>query len=143
MNALFEGNGEMAPLVDRLVCGELDEPARGRLLAWLEEDARRWRLCGLAFLEAQAWSKTLGEWPAGEGAIVSPPPASAPATTGRAARSRRAVVRRTLVAAGILAAFALGLAIGRLPESGRHDSERSVAGTPVTGGQEQPIDPDK
>lgn len=45
--------------LDRLVCDELDEAGRARLLAWLDEDPRRWRSCGLAFLEAQTWSRAL------------------------------------------------------------------------------------
>ncbi len=57
-----DSGAEMGNLIDRLVCGEIDEPARGRLLAWLEEQPTRWRLCGLAFLETQVWSHALGTW---------------------------------------------------------------------------------
>ncbi len=52
----------MASLLDRLASGELEEEPRRQVLAWLEEDPRRWRLCGLALLEAQTWSQTLGLW---------------------------------------------------------------------------------
>jgi hypothetical protein len=46
-------------LIDRLVDGELDEPERQRLLALLETEPGGWRRCALAFLEAQAWTRTL------------------------------------------------------------------------------------
>jgi hypothetical protein len=95
--------GELAGLVDGLVCGDLDEGARGRVLAWLEEDPARWRLCGLAFLEAQTWSQTLGQWPAADSEPV--PVLSLP-------RSRRQTkVRRALAAATLIVAFGLGLAL--------------------------------
>src|SRR5258707_481533 len=61
---------ELPGLLDRLVCGELDELPRGRLLEWLDEDPLRWRACGLAFLEAQTWSQALGQWPLRE--LVTP-----------------------------------------------------------------------
>lgn len=45
--------------IDRLVDGELEETERCRLLALLEAEPGGWRRCALAFLEAQAWSRTL------------------------------------------------------------------------------------
>src|SRR5687767_11938198 len=45
----------MQAQLDRLVAGELSENDRRSLLAWLDEDAGRWRMCALAFLEAQVW----------------------------------------------------------------------------------------
>ncbi len=50
----------MAPWIDRLVSGELDDASRRRLLHWLDADPRRWRQCGLAFLEAQSWEQAFG-----------------------------------------------------------------------------------
>jgi hypothetical protein len=47
----------VAAQIDRLVSGDLPEPERRSLLAWLDEDPVRWRSCGLAFLEAQAWQQ--------------------------------------------------------------------------------------
>lgn len=52
---------EMGNLIDRLVCSEIDDAARGRLIAWLEAEPTRWRLCGLAFLEAQMWQEAFRE----------------------------------------------------------------------------------
>ena len=54
---------DMAAQLERLVAGELDEPSRGAVVAWLDKEPRRWRLCGLSFLEAQTWSAALAEWP--------------------------------------------------------------------------------
>jgi hypothetical protein len=54
---------ERASQLERLVCGELDEHSRGSLIAWLDEEARRWRLCGVMFLESQAWSQAMNDWP--------------------------------------------------------------------------------
>lgn len=54
--------GDQSLLIDRLVCGELNGDQRRTLLAWLDEQPQRWRLCGLAFLEAQAWQESCQEW---------------------------------------------------------------------------------
>ena len=48
---------DVAAQIDRLVSGDLPETERRRLLAWLDEDSARWRSCGIAFLEAQAWEQ--------------------------------------------------------------------------------------
>src|SRR5687767_8169320 len=50
--------------IDRLVTGDLPESERSNLLAWLDEDVRRWRPCALAFLEAQTWEAAAGARPA-------------------------------------------------------------------------------
>lgn len=50
-------------LIDRLVDGELREVERQRILALLETEVGGWRRCALAFLEAQAWSRTLASNP--------------------------------------------------------------------------------
>ena len=57
MNRAFISGENMNGQLDRLVSGELDEQDRGPVIAWLEEDPRRWRLCGLLFLESQTWSQ--------------------------------------------------------------------------------------
>lgn len=116
-SALFDS--EMTSLIDRLASGDLDETARSRLLEWLEHDPRRWRLCGLAFLEAQVWSHSLAAWPqtAASGPIreaVSALPQTTLANSAvpvrGAPRSLKAFGRKLLVAAGILIAFGTGLA---------------------------------
>jgi len=48
---------DVAAQIDRLVSGDLPETERRRLLAWLDEESARWRSCGIAFLEAQAWEQ--------------------------------------------------------------------------------------
>jgi hypothetical protein len=47
------GHAEINREVDRLVSGDLDDTRRAAVLTWLEADVRRWRRCGMAFLEAQ------------------------------------------------------------------------------------------
>jgi hypothetical protein len=99
---------EMHGLLERLVAGELDEAERARALDWLDADPGRWRLCGLAFLEAQAWSETFGAWTSGETSrvvsAVSPVPLQRP-------RERRidSAARMAALAAGLLIAFTAGL----------------------------------
>src|SRR5687767_14049160 len=63
-------NRAMQAQLDRLASGDLAENERRSLLAWLDEDASRWRGCALAFLEAQTWEAAAG-WPAA--AAASPP----------------------------------------------------------------------
>jgi len=48
--------------LERLAAGELPEAARGPLLQWLEASPLRWRLFGLAALEAQTWSQALNDF---------------------------------------------------------------------------------
>jgi hypothetical protein len=90
----------IAQLLDRLVSGDVDEAGRAQVLTWLEADPRRWRLCGVAFLEAQAWAQTFGE-PVSSTAAPARPARQAAAPVGR-----RAVL--TLTAVCVCAAFALG-----------------------------------
>jgi hypothetical protein len=110
-------DGDFSHLLDRLACGELDQTARGELLAWLEADPRRWRQCGLAFLEAQNWSEALSAWPAaGENARGTVRATRLPPSSPIA---RRALYGAAL-AACLLVAFGLGLAASRsflAPES--------------------------
>jgi hypothetical protein len=62
----------MQAQLDRLVVGELPENDRRSLLAWLDEDAGRWRACALAFLEAQTWEAATAGWPATMKAAPAP-----------------------------------------------------------------------
>ena len=61
--------------IDRLVVGELSENQRAELFAWCDQDANRWRLCALAFIEAQTWKQGLAEWMKDSEATI---PASGP-----------------------------------------------------------------
>ncbi len=49
--------------LDRLACGELNEPTRKSLFIWLDAEPLRWRGCALACLEAQTWNESLGDSP--------------------------------------------------------------------------------
>jgi hypothetical protein len=60
MNKQDVGAGVVSAQIDRLVSGDLPEPDRRSLLAWLDEEPARWRACALAFLEAQAWEQATG-----------------------------------------------------------------------------------
>jgi hypothetical protein len=46
--------------LDRLVDGELNDTDRRETLLRLEREPEGWRLCALAFLEAQCWKQELG-----------------------------------------------------------------------------------
>jgi hypothetical protein len=138
MNAQRQDDGDdLERQLERLAAGDLDEPARGPLLAWLEQDARRWRLFGLVALEAQTWSQALGEWPASaspraERCPWAPPPA-APASRPR----RHGAAWAAALAASLLAAFGLGYAtrggadaagpVAATGEPGHPTIERAVA----------------
>src|SRR5579872_1449138 len=104
--------GDLPGLLDRLVCGELDEGARRRLLAWLEAEPLRWRLCGVAFLEAQTWSQAFGELPRGDYDLRRDTVHPAICTAAPRVSDRR---HRTAVGplglAALLIAFGLGLAL--------------------------------
>src|SRR5262245_14442224 len=115
-------------LLDRLVCGELDEMARGHVLDWLEQDPARWRVCGLAFLEAQTWSQALGDACVGTISPVLPASAIASHGSSTAGTGRRAIVRRILTAAALFVAFGLGLALRDVVLASRPPAERPVAG---------------
>jgi hypothetical protein len=95
---------DMTDRLERLACGELDQAARQPLIDWLERDPRRWRLCGLAFLEAQSWSTALGEaHPESPPRPVmrdKAPPQSLPRHVG--------IARTAALAVSLAIAFALG-----------------------------------
>jgi anti-sigma factor RsiW len=93
----------MQAQLDRLVTGELAENDRRSLLAWLDEDAGRWRMCALAFLEAQLWEAAAAAPPA-----ATPPLTSAPAVLARSAPTRRAWPRVFSAAAAAALLFLAG-----------------------------------
>lgn len=106
---MFEEHTHDDILFDRLVDGELSPAERRRLLASLDDQPGGWRRCALAFLEAQCWSEGFGEF-------VRQPTASQAAdetksvTPVAAARTERGRgVMWLAIAAGLLAAFTLGL----------------------------------
>jgi hypothetical protein len=104
-------------LIDRLVDGELEETERQRLLALLETEPGGWRRCALAFLEAQAWTRTFASASETESIDSGHPGMTTHSliNSGRPAKliRRRDPVRRRIqkagiLAAGILIAFASG-----------------------------------
>lgn len=67
------GEGDKQYLLDLLVDGELRDDERRDLLAWCEREPDGWRRCALAFLEAQDWSKVLGDLSERAGAASEEP----------------------------------------------------------------------
>jgi len=112
--------------LDRLAAGELPEGERLGLLAWLDEDPRRWRACAVTFLEAQCWEAAAAEWPTGS--VESRPnldavqPGLCPRQTASAVRGGW---RKLALAAALVAAFFSGAAVVRL--------------APVGGGRQTPM----
>jgi hypothetical protein len=95
-------------LLERLVCDELEDADRRRILDWLEGDSGRWRLCGLAFLESQVWSRGLRELP-------EPSVTAAPRTIEKAAlRCPTRYAQAAAIALSLLVAFVLGLSAERM-----------------------------
>jgi hypothetical protein len=94
-------------LIDRLVDGALADADRRKVLARLDIESGGWRRCALAFLEAQSWREALGPAAAAK-RLVSVQPVRRP----EAAEGRLPVRRRAgsfaAIAAGLVAAFALG-----------------------------------
>ncbi len=101
-----DSDGAMISRLERLACGELDQADRQRVLAWLEEDPRRWRICGLAFMEAQSWSEALSGWPGLPGTPGKPCRQVSVATPKSLGRPLAVLVS----AACLLVAFSLGVA---------------------------------
>ena len=141
MNAQHHASdGDMRHLLDRLVCDELDEPARTRVLAWLDEDTRRWRSCALAFLEAQAWSRSL--------ASSEPPPERTNASprrveialepAGRESLSRHGTGRRAASIAGVALCLLLAFGLGATLREIAAPAETSQA--PADSNADQPGD---
>jgi hypothetical protein len=106
---MFEEQAHDDTVFDRMVDGELLAAERRRLLASLDDQPGGWRRCALAFLEAQSWREGLGEL------VREPLPTQAAdeklsmAPTESAREQRRRGVVWLAIAAGLLAAFTLGL----------------------------------
>jgi hypothetical protein len=126
---MFEEHSQDDVLFDRLVDGELSAAERRRLLASLDEQPGGWRRCALAFLEAQSWSEGLGDFVRDPSVLRS---ADEQTSAVRATSSslpsegRRRGVAWLAVAAGLLAAFTLGLI--------------SRSGAPIAGNSAAPSD---
>jgi hypothetical protein len=109
MNRAFVSGENMNGQIDRLVSGDLDEQDRGPVIAWLEEDPRRWRLCGLLFLESQTWSQALAEWPCGN--LTKEMPVTRRAVVAdKSQKRRRQILNVAILAASVLLSFCLGFA---------------------------------
>jgi len=100
--------------IDGLVADELPEEERHNLLVWLDQDPSRWRLCALAFLEAQTWEAATAAWPRGQGAapeLVQPKQRVTPQRVPVAAASRS--VSSVALAGALALMFATGVVSGR------------------------------
>jgi len=97
--------------IDRLVAGELPEAERRNLLVWLDEDVRRWRLCAMAFLEAQSWeAAAAGLAPAATAKGNQSLMQNTSACTRVANRRQSWAIWQALaIAASLAVAFAVGL----------------------------------
>jgi hypothetical protein len=108
---MIEFNTDKQALLDLLVDGEIDEAQRRDLLAWCEREPDGWRRCALAFLEAQSWSKVLGDLSdervsqRGELVPAAPPSVSRPQSFW----NRRNWGTMLAMAASVVLAFTLGL----------------------------------
>lgn len=102
----------MPERIDRLVYGELGESDRRDLLEWLEANPARWRMCGLAFLEAQEWGVAMKGWVSATASMPCPVPGAALRDGAGGLRFARA--RRILTAAALVLAFAGGIGVGDL-----------------------------
>lgn len=118
-------------LLDLLVDGELSDDERRELLAWCERETDGWRRCALAFLEAQSWSKVLGDL-----TDTSRPVGCAPTAAVVTRRDSFWNVRQwgtmLAMAASVVLAFTLGLWI-RDSEQGRQIAPLAQPSTSVVG----------
>lgn len=136
MNSQNENTAARLRQIDRLAAGDLAEPQRRELLAWLDAQPARWRQCGLAFLEAQAW----GEAFAGERPLALPDTQSHHTTaqkpavelTCRPAMRQPSARLQAVLAAALLFAFSLGFIT-------RHTWSAGDGKLPVGGGNEQRV----
>jgi hypothetical protein len=117
---------DMAAKLERLVCGELDEQARAPLLAWLDAEPSRWRVCGLLFLEAQTWSQAFENWT--EPAPLAQRPKVAVTTDNRTSRGRW---RRTTEIVGLAASVLVAFLLGAAAQQHRHLTRDAAVSTVV------------
>lgn len=124
-------NSDKQRLLDLLVDGELSDGERRELLAWCERETDGWRRCALAFLEAQSWSKVIGDL-----TDTSRPAPSAPTAAVVTRRNSFWNVRQwgtmLAMAASVVLAFTLGLWI-RDAEQGRQIVPLAQPSTSVVG----------
>jgi hypothetical protein len=106
---MFDEHTQDDILFDRLVDGELSSADRKRLLASLDDQPGGWRRCALAFLEAQSWSEGFGEFVRKPVASRAADEKSGLAAAAPAPQGNRRGAVWLAVAAGLLAAFTLGL----------------------------------
>ncbi len=90
--------------IDRLVDGELPEIERVDLLRRLETETDGWRLCALAFLEAQSWREAMQPLAAEATKI----PLSAVEKPSSSRHRRRVPIGFIAMAAALLLMFGLG-----------------------------------
>src|SRR5262245_52736011 len=115
--------------IDRLVAGELSEAERCSLLAWLDEDARRWRTCAIAFLEAQSWEDAAGDLTLARSATParSASEGKVPSFESMPSRRKTTHLHAVAVAASIALAFAAGILAARhVPERKAKQDVNSV-----------------
>jgi len=124
-------------MLDRLVDGELSREEYDAVLRSLDQAPGEWRRCALAFLEAQAWQRDLGELRYG-----APIPSPAAVASRQPAASNRWSLLLA-VAASFLVAFGLGLLIQPFSPAtpsggGEQLAEKVVPPDVPTGGAPQP-----
>lgn len=131
------GDSHMPGQVDRLVCGELDETSRQQLLAWLEAEPARWRMCGVAFLEAQAWARAIERWPQADNRAAGSSTAALRLAADRSRKRRRDLVRQATIAAAVVIAFGLGLAFRDFSAPAQRAAETTAVSGDAPGGTGQ------
>lgn len=120
---MHNSNTDKQALLDLLVDGELDEVQRRELLAWCEREPDAWRRCALAFLEAQSWSKVLGDLAEERSAKLPQPTSHEAVAPARLSRPQSFWNRRNwgtmlAMAASVVLAFTLGLKIREAERAG-------------------------
>jgi|SRR5262245_44294353 len=112
-DATFVADRAVQAQLDRLAAGDLPEGERRSLLAWLDEEPRRWRACAVTFLEAQSWENAIAAWPAGgaQNALGREVPTARSARRPEQAYQFR--YRQLALAAIVLAAFFSGAVLAR------------------------------
>jgi len=103
MNAKLTTDRAMQAQLDRLASGDLAENDRRSLLAWLDEDAGRWRACATAFLEAQTWEAAATNWPDSSATLADRKPREQ-----YAAATKSSVWRQALAIAAVALVFVAG-----------------------------------
>jgi hypothetical protein len=119
--------------IDRLVDGALSDTERRAVLARLDVEPGAWRRCALAFLEAQSWREAMSLMVTRETAARS-----MPVPEGVRPGILPHLRSLTAIAAGLLAAFALGWSVrgvGVVPAATDH---RAVVPAPSAAALEKP-----